>query len=120
FDLKTRKSDVPIGGVRSFEISRTGEKMLYRKGDRWLITAPKPMPTGPGAPPPPPAPPTPPGDGALKTEGIEVRADPPAEWRQMYHEVWRIERDFFYDPHFHGLNLEQAERVYAPFLDRVA
>ena len=34
----------------------------------------------------------------------------------MYHEVWRIERDFFYDPHFHGLDIQKAEQAYAPFV----
>jgi tricorn protease len=37
----------------------------------------------------------------------------------MYREVWRIQRDFFYDPHFHGLDLAAAEAEYRPFLDRV-
>jgi len=118
FDLKTRKSDVAIGGVRGFEISGNGEKMLYRQGEKWVIVAPKPMPPAGGGPPPPP-PPAPSGDGALKTEGIEVRVDPKAEWRQMYHEVWRVERDFFYDPNYHGLNLEAAEKKYAPYLESI-
>ncbi|HLK20206.1 MAG TPA: PDZ domain-containing protein [Bryobacteraceae bacterium] len=115
FDLKTRKSDVAISGVRGFEIAQNGEKMLYRQGDRWVIAALKPM-AGPGGPPTPP-PATPASDGTLKTEGIQVRVDPRAEWKQMYHEVWRVERDFFYDPNFHGLNLEAAEKKYAPYLD---
>jgi tricorn protease len=38
----------------------------------------------------------------------------------MYHEVWRIERDFFYNPNFNGLDIKEAERVYEPFLARVA
>ncbi len=37
----------------------------------------------------------------------------------MYHEVWRIERDFFYDPGYHGLDLAAAEKAYAPYLDGV-
>ena len=37
----------------------------------------------------------------------------------MYHEVWRIERDFFYDPHVHGLDLAAAEKFYAPFLENI-
>ena len=41
---------------------------------------------------------------------MEVYVDPRAEWKQMYHEVWRIERDFFYDPHFHGLDLQARRR----------
>jgi tricorn protease len=119
FDLKTRKSDVAISGVRYFEISQNGEKMLYRQGDRWVITAPKPMATGPGGPPTPPSA-APPNDGTLKTEGIQVRVDPRLEWKQMYHEVWRIERDFFYDPNYHGLNLEAAEKKYEPYLDSLS
>jgi tricorn protease len=59
------------------------------------------------------------GDGLLKMAGAEVYIDPRAEWKQMYKEVWRIERDFFYDPHFHGLNLKAAASFYAPWLDRL-
>ena len=38
----------------------------------------------------------------------------------MYHEVWRIERDFFYDPNYHGLNLQAAEKKYEPYLDSIS
>ncbi|HJS58104.1 MAG TPA: PDZ domain-containing protein, partial [Vicinamibacteria bacterium] len=55
----------------------------------------------------------------MKTE-VEVAIDPRAEWRQMYREAWRIERDFFYAPNFHGLDLKQAERVYSAFLPGIA
>ena len=45
--------------------------------------------------------------------------DPRAEWKQMYHEVWRIEREFFYDPNYHGLDLEAAEQRYAPYVENL-
>jgi tricorn protease len=51
---------------------------------------------------------------------MEVRVDPPAEWRQIYHEAFRLERDFFYDPSFHGLDLKAAERKYEAYLPGVA
>ena len=38
----------------------------------------------------------------------------------MYHEVWRIERDFLYDPNAHGLDLAAAEKLYARYLDGIA
>ena len=46
--------------------------------------------------------------------------DPPAEWNQMFHETWRIERDFFYDPHYHGLDLKAAEEATDVYLNGLA
>ena len=116
FDLSKRKSDVVITGVRNFQICLSGEKMLYQQGDRWVIAAPKPMADAEDAPSPPPSG----SKGTLKTESLEVRVDPRAEWKQMYHEVWRIERDFFYDPGYHGLDLKAAEKRYEPYLQNIA
>jgi tricorn protease len=61
-----------------------------------------------------------PGEGVINVGEMEVFVDPRAEWRQMYHEVWRIQRDFFYDPSFHGLDLAAAEKKYEVFLDSIA
>ncbi len=105
FDLKTRKTDKVLEGVGGFTLSFNGEKMLLRQGERWTIagTAQPPKP----------------GEGALKIEEMEVQVDPPAEWRQMYREVWRIERDFLYDPGAHGLDLKAAEKKYQPYLEHL-
>ncbi len=56
----------------------------------------------------------------LKTGSIEVRVDPIQEWKQMYREAWRIERDWFYDRNIHGLDLKAAEKKYEPYLRGVA
>ena len=53
-------------------------------------------------------------------DDMEVYVDPRAEWKQMYREVWRIERDFFYDPHFHGLDLNAAKDFYAGWSENVS
>ncbi len=104
FDLSTRKTEPFLSGINSFAISANGEKVLYHqgKGPSWFIAGTAITPK--------------PGDGALKLEGLEVYVDPRAEWNQMYHEVWRIQRDFFYDPNHHGLNIAAAEKKYAPYL----
>jgi tricorn protease len=115
FDLIKRKSDILLTGVRNFRISFNGEKMLYQQEDQWVIKEPPPM-SEDGSPPST-------GDknkGALKLENLEVRVDPRAEWKQIYHEVWRIERDFFYDPHYHGLDLKGTEKKYEPYLENIA
>ncbi len=113
FDLSKRKADVAVAGVKSFQVSFTGEKMLYQQGDKWAIADPPPMPDN--GPTPPPA-----NEKTLKTQDLEVKVDPPAEWKQMFHEVWRIERDFFYDPHYHGLDLNAAEERYGVYLSGLA
>lgn len=102
FEFSTRKTEPFLSGVNGFGVSGNGEKVLYRQGRGWFIAktdaAPKP------------------GDGALKLDGMETYVDPRAEWNQMYHEVWRIERDFLYDPDHHGLNLPAAEKKYSAYL----
>jgi tricorn protease len=105
FTLDKRKSEKLADGVSDFDLSADGEKMLVRQGDSFVIAkTSEPLEAG---------------KGALPMDGLEVRVDPRAEWAQMYHEVWRIERDFFYDPHYVGLDLAAAEARYRPFLARV-
>jgi tricorn protease len=105
FVLKTRKTDKLLEGVSAFVLSGNGEKMLYKQGEQWYIGATAQAPK--------------PGEGALKLAEMEVYVEPRAEWKQIYHEVWRIERDFFYDPGHHGLDLKAAEKFYAPWLDQI-
>src|SRR5581483_2470833 len=106
FDLKTRKTEKLLDGISMFELSQNGEKMMYGLGGGFFIA-------GSAAPPKP-------GEGKLNLDAMEVRVDPRAEWQQMYREVWRIERDFFYDPGLHGLNLAQARSAYEPYVENVA
>jgi len=124
-DLKLRRSDVVATGVRFFEISANGEKTLTAQANRWSIQTLRPMaPVSPGAAAAtPPVPPLPsaggPSSGALATESIEVRVEPRAEWKQMYADAWRIQREFFYDPGLHGLDLASAIKKYEPYLASV-
>ncbi|HTA70710.1 MAG TPA: PDZ domain-containing protein [Bryobacteraceae bacterium] len=121
YDFKTRKSDVALSGVTGFQMSFGGEKALYRQGDNWIIAALRPPANGQGA-----APPAPPpagggnSQGTLKTSDIQVQVDPVQEWRQMYREAWRIERDWFYDRNIHGLDVKAAEKKYEPYLNGIA
>jgi tricorn protease len=102
FDLTTRKTEPFLAGVIGFAVSANGEKVLYHQGPSWFIAGAAAAPK--------------PGEGALKIEDMEVYVNPRAEWNQMYHEVWRIERDFLYDPNHHGLNIDAAEKKYSVYL----
>ncbi|HZY90245.1 MAG TPA: PDZ domain-containing protein, partial [Gemmataceae bacterium] len=117
FDLEKRKLDKFLDGVGAVEASFDGEKLLYLQGEKWFVTStgtgPRPggalAATAAG------------GEGptSLATDKLEVRVDPRSEWKQMYREVWRLERDFLYDPGHHGLDLKAAEQANQPYLDNV-
>jgi len=107
FDLSKRKSELFLAGVRSFAVSDNGEKVLIaRPENKYTLVAAAAAPK--------------PDEGALKLDGMETQIDPVAEWKQMYAEAWRIEREFFYDPHFHGLDLQAASERYGQYLGAVA
>jgi tricorn protease len=117
FDFEKRKLDKALDGVTAFIVSANGEKALYRQGfgpaANWVIvnTAMLGAPTPPGSPG---------GPNVLKVAEMEVRVDPQAEWRQMFKEVWRGERDFFYASNAHGMDLQALEKLYEPYLKAVA
>ena len=53
-------------------------------------------------------------DVSLRTE-----IDPPAEWKQIFDEAWRIERDFFYAPNHHGADWNAVKTRYEPLVPYV-
>jgi tricorn protease len=117
FDLTTRKTERLMDGVNNLHISFDGKKMLYSKGPvrtrKWYISSVA-APAAGGGPAAPGKPDTP-----LNLARMEALVDPRAEWKQEYSEVWRIERDFFYDPKLHGLDLAAAGKHYRPYLENI-
>lgn len=106
FDLGSRKSEPLADNVTAAIISADGDKLLYGQAGKWFLTASDKT--------------VKPGEGLLSLDDMEAQVEPRAEWRQMYDEVWRIERDFLYDPGHHGLDLKKAAQHYRPYLDQVA
>jgi len=116
-----RKTEKLAENVESFELSANGEKMLLALGH--------PAPEGGAMPAPgghpswvivPATAPVKPGEGTLSFADLKLKVDPHAEWAQMYHEVWRIERAYFYDPNFHGTNTVEDEKRFEPYVQSIA
>lgn len=61
-----------------------------------------------------------PGAGKVATDAMEAWVDPRAEWRQMYWEVWRFERDNFYREDMGGLDWAALGARYAQYLPHLA
>jgi len=105
FDLKKRKAETLFDSIDGFDVSADGKKLLYVSGSTWGIV-------GAGAP-------SSVGQGKISTDGLQMTVDPPAEWEQIYREVWRIKRDYLYDPEMHGENWPAMYDKYHPFLASV-
>ena len=111
FDLSKRKADKFVEDVNDMAVSANGEKLLFRKDDQWAIAGTEEPPSDSAKPKP--------GEGPLKLDAMEVYIQPREMWNQIYRETWRIERDFFYDPNHHGLDLAKVEKRYEPYLQNV-
>jgi tricorn protease len=107
FDMSARKV-TPLGsGLYTFRLSFDGKKMLVETSTHEWAIVPSSEPIKPGT-------------GTLDTNAMESYTIPHEEWAQEYRETWRIERDFFYDPHYHGLNLAAAQKRFSVFLPGLA
>jgi tricorn protease len=107
FELKTRKATKILEKVTQFAVSASGKEMLFGQfpGRFTIASTVAPMK---------------PGEGAVNVGSMEVYVKPREEWKQMYHEAWRVQRDFFYDPTFHGVNIKMMEERYKPFIEGIA
>jgi tricorn protease len=59
-------------------------------------------------------------DKAIDLSDVQVPVEPRAEWRQLFMDTYRFERDFFYDPGMHGVNWNAMKERYLTLLDEAA
>jgi tricorn protease len=107
FDLKERKDQILLSPVDGYDLSSDGEKIIYRSGSQFGI-----IDAQPGSPKV--------GDGALNLDRMEMKLDRGEEWAQVFDEVWRRERDFFYAPNMHGVDWELMRTRYREMVPHVA
>jgi tricorn protease len=105
----TEKRDVEevLRGLSGFVVSANGEKAVYSKGDNFFVVGTGDLHGG--------APDAPQGK-PVNNGGMYALVDAKAEYKQMFYETWRIERDFLYDPGVHGIDVKKIEARYAPYL----
>ncbi len=105
-------SDAPkpkrvVEDIRAFDLSADGKKVLLRKGSNILV-----MDAGTSAP------------NNLRDAQIDLSKwrfsmDVQEDWRQIFTDAWRMERDYFYDPNMHGVDWKGMYNKYLPLVDRV-
>jgi len=110
YDLARRTDQLFVPNVSAYMLSADGKKVLFNTQGNWSIAATAAPPTaGAGAA-------GAAGTGRLATTDIQVLIDPRAEWKQVFDEAWRINRDYFYAPNMHGVDWAANKRKYEPML----
>jgi tricorn protease len=107
YDMTKREDSVILGGVSSYDINLGGDKVIYSAGPVFGIV--DVMRPGQKV-----------GDGKLDLVGLEMKLDPRAEWKQIFDEAWRIERDFYYDPTMRGVDWAAIKKRYEQELPSLA
>ncbi len=123
YDLKERKDKVLVENAARFSLSFDGSKLLYRSGGADGGEEEAPMP-GEGSygiiDAKPTETPHKVGDGKLNLSGMRAYVDPPQEWKEMFNEVWRQERDYFFEASMNGVDWKKERDKYSQLLPYVA
>ena len=99
-----------IEDVRNFELSADGKKLLVRKGaDLYVIDAGTAQPTSQTL-----------AERRVDLSKWTFSIDPREEWRQMFVDAWRMERDYFYDRNLHNVDYRGLLERHRPFVERVS
>jgi tricorn protease len=100
-------------GVAAWDLSADGKKLMIRRSAA-PGTAPEILIVDAG--------PKLPGDldkSRVRWSDWQIAVDPKAEWRQMFNDAWRMQRDFFYDKDMHGVDWAAMRAKYFPLTERV-
>jgi len=104
FDMNDDKPEekAVVSGTGNFTLTADGKKMLvFREDSGYIVKAAAGQKL----------------EDKVPTDGMKVMIDPREEWKQVFTDAWRIERDFFYDPNMHGLDWKAIHDHYAAMLD---
>lgn len=102
FDLEKREEKTIIDDANSFEVSADGKKILVSKNGAYHIVdvgADQKM------------------DKKMPTNQLEMTVVPKEEWKQIFTDAWRLQRDFFYDKNLHGVDWNEMKIRYGKLIN---
>jgi tricorn protease len=104
FTLASREAQEFARGATRVAVSGDGNKLMFQAGGQWRVVETGRPPDA--------------TSGRLAVD-LQARIDPRAEWRQIFEESWRYQRDFFYDPGTHGADWDAVWERYEPLMAHV-
>ena len=104
FDPKdeAKEEKLVTAGAGGFAMSADGKKLAVPRGSTVSVLDAS---AGGGKP------------TTVSTGGLTVTVNPRNEWRQIFNDVWRLNRDFFYEPTMHGVNWPKMREHYGTMIE---
>jgi tricorn protease len=96
-----------VENARSFELSQDGKKLLVRRGNDLFVIDARPRRASDIA------------ENRVDLSGWTFPIDVREDWRQIFVDAWRLERDYFYDPGMHDVDWDGTLEKYLPLVERV-
>ena len=102
FDLEKREEKTLVSNANSYSISADGKKIMVSASGSYSIVDVAPDQSL---------------SKSMPVTEMEMTVFPREEWKQIFNDVWRFERDFFYDPAMHGVNWNDMRERYGKLID---
>ncbi len=105
WDIKDRELKTIVDNADDYLISANGEKLLIADKRKLAIIDVKEKQKP---------------EKFIPVQDLEITVNPKAEWKQLFTDTWRFERDFFYDESMHGLDWNMMRDKYGKLVDQAA
>ena len=102
YDLKEREVKTIIPNVSNFSVSANGKKVLVMQKQKLAVLDIKADQKI---------------DKTVPTQKMIMNVVPKEEWKQIFNDVWRLERDYLYDPNMHGVDWNTMRTRYGQLID---
>jgi tricorn protease len=106
YSLTDRRENTLSENLAGYALSQDGSKLLVREGGSFVVMDAKPNNAA--------------SKKTVATNNMYVDRVPAQEWAQIFDEVWRRYRDFFYVDNMHGYDWDALRNQYRPLLAHVA
>jgi tricorn protease len=102
FDLDKREEKTILDNIDNYWLCFNTKKILAERTKSYAVIKPEESQKF---------------EKALRLNEMEMMVDPMAEWKEIFLDVWRMERDYFYDPNMHGVNWNLVKERYSKMLE---
>jgi tricorn protease len=102
FDIEKREEKTILDDVNRYWLSADGKKILAQRSGTWAVIKPEENQKF---------------EKTIRIAEMTMIVDPAREWKQIFLDTWRMERDYFYDAGMHGVDWNLVKERYMKMLD---